>query len=153
MSQFLGGAYMLVAALKSLGKPADQEYVTLRKGRVLWSKYLPKDSAPEEILIAIRRASAGERYLSPELSERLLKNSAGIGQKMPHERLSVREFEVMLLVSRGVPLTEIGERLHLSPKTITTYRARVLEKLGLKNNTEVTRYVLKHKIDHLSSDR
>lgn len=115
--------------------------------------YLPKDSAPEEILIAIRRASAGERYLSPELSERLLKNAVGIGQKMPHERLSVREFEVMLLLSRGVPLTEIGERLHLSPKTITTYRARVLEKLGLKNNTEVTRYVLKHKIDHSSSDR
>lgn len=115
--------------------------------------YLPKDSVPEEILAAIRRASAGERYLSPELSEKLLKNSVGIGQKLPHERLSFREFDVMLLLSRGVALTEIAERLHLSPKTITTYRARVLEKLGLKNNTEVTRYVLKHKLDSPSSDQ
>lgn len=109
--------------------------------------YLPKDSLPEEILAAIRRASGGERYLSPQLSEKLLSGSTTVSRKLPHDRLSVREFDVLLMLSRGLPLTEIAERLHLSPKTITTYRARVLEKLDLKHNTDITRYVLKHKLD------
>jgi DNA-binding NarL/FixJ family response regulator len=111
--------------------------------------YLPKDSAPEEVLAAIRRASAGGRYLSPELSEKLLSGSLSNCRKLPHERLSRREFDVMMMLSRGVPLTDIAEHLHLSPKTISTYRTRVLEKLELKHNTEITRYVLKHKLDHL----
>jgi two-component system, NarL family, invasion response regulator UvrY len=114
--------------------------------------YLPKDSAPEEVLAAIRRASGGGRYLSPELSEKLLTGSLTGGRKLPHERLSGREFDVMMMLSRGIPLIEIADRLHLSPKTISTYRTRVLEKLELKHNTEITRYVLKHKLDHLQED-
>lgn len=114
--------------------------------------YLPKDSAPDEVLAAIRRASGGGRYLSPELSEKLLSGSLSGGRKLPHERLSGREFDVMMMLSRGIPLIEIAERLHLSPKTISTYRTRVLEKLDLKHNTEITRYVLKHKLDHLQED-
>jgi len=108
--------------------------------------YLPKDSAPEEILSAIRRASSGERYLSPALAEKLLCGSLSVTQKLPHDNLSNREYEVMQMLSRGMPLTEIAESLHLSPKTVSTYRARVLEKLGLTRNAEVTRYVLKHKV-------
>ena len=108
--------------------------------------YLPKDSAPEEILSAIRRASSGERYLSPALAEKLLCGSLSMTQKLPHDNLSNREYEVMQMLSRGMPLTEIAESLHLSPKTVSTYRARVLEKLGLTRNAEVTRYVLKHKV-------
>lgn len=110
--------------------------------------YLPKNSAPEEILAAIRRASAGECYLSLQLTERLLSGSASISRKLPHDRLSARELDVMLMISKGIPLTEIAEQLHLSPKTISTYRTRVLEKLELKHNTEITRYVLKHKLDN-----
>lgn len=108
--------------------------------------YLPKDSAPEEILAAIRRASSGERYLSPALAEKLLCGSLPSARKLPHDTLSAREFDVMQMLSRGTPLVEIAERLHLSPKTVSTYRARVLEKLELRHNTDITRYVLKHKV-------
>ena len=108
--------------------------------------YLPKDSAPEEILAAIRRASSGERYLSPALAEKLLCGSLPSARKLPHDALSAREFDVMQMLSRGTPLVEIAECLHLSPKTVSTYRARVLEKLRLRHNTDITRYVLKHKV-------
>jgi two-component system, NarL family, invasion response regulator UvrY len=110
--------------------------------------YLSKSSAPEEILAAIRRARTGERYLSPQLADKLLTGTVSSNRKLPHERLSGREFDVMLMLGQGIPLTEIGERLHLSPKTISTYRSRVMEKLSLENNAEITRYVLKHKLDH-----
>jgi two-component system, NarL family, invasion response regulator UvrY len=108
--------------------------------------YLPKDSAPDEILAAIRRASLGERYLSPTLAEKLINGIAVSVKKLPHEALSARESDVMCMLSQGLPLTEIGERLHLSPKTVSTYRARILDKLGLRHNADITRYALKHKI-------
>lgn len=110
--------------------------------------YLPKDSPPEEILTAIRRSSTGECYLSPQLAEKLVSGTDAIIRKLPHHRLSAREFDVMLMIGRGCPLTDIGEQLQLSPKTISTYRTRVLEKLELKHNTEITRYVLQHKLDN-----
>lgn len=109
--------------------------------------YLPKDSAPDEILAAIRRASSGERYLSPMLAEKLLSGTVPLARKLPHDSLSPREFDVMRMLGQGVPLTEIAEQLHLSPKTVSTYRARVLEKLGLRNNVDITRYVLTHGLD------
>ena len=108
--------------------------------------YLPKDSDPEEILAAIRRASSGERYLSPTLADKLLSGAVRQARKLPHESLSARELDVMRMLSKGVPLTEIAEHLHLSPKTVSTYRARVLEKMNFGNNTEITRYMLHHKL-------
>lgn len=108
--------------------------------------YLPKDSVPEEILAAIRRASSGERYLSPMLADKLLNGSMCQAKKLPHDTLSGRELDVMRMLSQGAALTEIAERLHLSPKTVSTYRARVLEKLGISNNSDITRYVLKNKL-------
>jgi len=108
--------------------------------------YLPKDSAPDEILAAIRRASLGERYLSPMMAEKLLNGTSQISKKLPHDSLSPRELDVMRMLGQGVPLTEIAEQFHLSPKTISTYRARVLEKLGLRHNVDITRYVLKHRL-------
>ena len=109
--------------------------------------YLPKDSVPEEILSAIRRACRGERYLSPQLAEKLIAGTAGIARKQAHDTLSEREFTVMRLLGRGLALTDIAESLHLSPKTVSTYRARLLEKLDLPNNAELTRYVIEHKLD------
>lgn len=109
--------------------------------------FLPKDSSAEEILDAIRRASTGCKYLSPRLADKLLSGSAIAAKKLPHDSLSAREAEVMRLLSRGVALTQIGERLHLSPKTISTYRTRVLDKLGVDSNAELARYVIKHKLD------
>jgi two-component system invasion response regulator UvrY len=111
------------------------------------SGYLPKDTEPERILDAIRRAGRGEIYLSTGLTEKLLAGNAGSGKMQPHDALSVREFEVMRLLSRGMALTAIGEALKLSPKTVSTYRARVMEKLALGNNVALTRYVIEHKLD------
>jgi DNA-binding NarL/FixJ family response regulator len=107
--------------------------------------FLPKDSAPAEILQAIRRASRGERYLSSQLAEKLLAGTVS-AKKQPHDLLSERELSVMRLLSRGMSLTAIGESLHLSPKTVSTYRTRLLDKLKLGNNAELTRYVIEHKL-------
>lgn len=109
--------------------------------------YLPKDSAPAEILEAIRRTGRGERYLSAHLTEKLLAGTPGMARKHRHDALSEREFEVMQLLSRGQSLATIGETLHLSPKTVSTYRSRLLEKLDLRSNAELTRYVIEHKLD------
>jgi two-component system, NarL family, invasion response regulator UvrY len=109
--------------------------------------FLPKDSPPLEILAAIQRAGRGERYLSPALTEKLLAGATPAGLRLPHDGLSQREFKVMLLLSRGLSLTAIGEALFLSPKTVSTYRARVLNKLHLGSNAELTRYVIEHKLD------
>lgn len=109
--------------------------------------YLPKDSPPMEILAAIQRAGRGERYLSPALTEKLLAGTIHAGLKQPHDCLSRREFEVMCLLSQGMTPSAIGETLFLSPKTVSTYRARVLEKLKLHSNAELARYVIEHKLD------
>jgi two-component system, NarL family, invasion response regulator UvrY len=109
--------------------------------------YLPKDSSPMEILAAILRAGRGERYLSPKLTEKLLAGTTSAGLRQAHDSLSQREFKVILLLSRGMSLTAIGESLFLSPKTVSTYRTRILNKLKLVNNAELTRYVVEHKLD------
>jgi len=109
--------------------------------------YLPKDSLPEEILAAIRRAGRGERYLSPSLTEKLLAGTIPAGLKQLHDGLSRREFQIMRLLSQGMTLTNIGNSLFLSPKTISTYRTRILKKLALGSNAELTRYVMQHKLD------
>jgi DNA-binding NarL/FixJ family response regulator len=108
--------------------------------------YLQKDSAPGQIIDAIRRAVRGEHYLSPQFVEKLLARTATAGVRRPHDLLSKREWAVMRLLSTGVSLAAIGQSLHLSPKTVSTYRARLLEKLELRNNAELTRYVVEHKL-------
>lgn len=109
--------------------------------------YVEKDSDPGQILEAIRRATKGAKYVSPNLAEKLLSGSVQGGRNLPHEKLSSREFEVLLLLSRGVSLTRIADQLHLSPKTISTYRTRILDKLDLGSNADLTRYVIQHKLD------
>lgn len=110
------------------------------------SGYLNKDSPPGQILTAIRAVATGARYVSPALAEKLLAGTVGRGKRLPHEALSAREMEVLLLLSKGIPLTKIGETLHVSVKTVSTYRSRVLEKLAMQSNAEVTRYVMEHKL-------
>ena len=110
------------------------------------SGYLNKDSPPSQILAAIRTVVDGARYVSPTLAEKLLSGTTSPGRKLPHETLSEREMGVLLLLSKGVSLTSIGERLHISVKTVSTYRARIVEKLGVQSNAELTRYVLQHKL-------
>jgi len=103
--------------------------------------YLTKDSAPEEMVAAIRKVYRGGKYVSAALAERLaglLGSQAGA----PHESLSEREFQVMLLLANGKSVSEIADRLALSAKTVSTYRARLMEKLGVKSIAELVRYVM-----------
>ena len=110
------------------------------------SGYLNKAGSPDEIVRAIRTISSGARYVGPALAEKLLAGTVSPATRAPHETLSRREMEVLLLLSNGISLTKIGESLHLSVKTVGTYRGRVLEKLNVRSNAELTRYVLEHKL-------
>jgi DNA-binding NarL/FixJ family response regulator len=110
------------------------------------SGYLNKDSPPQQILTEIRTVTGGARYVSPGLAEKLLAGVTSFGQRSPHELLSQREMEVMLLLSKGVTLTKIGEALCVSVKTVSTYRTRILAKIGVQSNAELTRYVMEHKL-------
>jgi DNA-binding NarL/FixJ family response regulator len=109
--------------------------------------FLPKDSEPAQILAAIRCVGRGERYLSPQLTEKLIAGTARRDTQPRHALLSKRETAVMQMLSQGRALTEIGDALHLSPKTVTSYRARLLQKLKLGSNAELTRYVVENKLD------
>ena len=104
--------------------------------------YLTKESAPEQLLQAVRRVCSGGKFVSPQLAEILASRIGQPADRAPHETLSAREFEVLCLLAEGKTVGEIGERLSLSVKTISTYRTRILEKLQLKNNAEIMRYAL-----------
>jgi DNA-binding NarL/FixJ family response regulator len=110
------------------------------------SGYLNKDSPPGQILAAIRTVAGGARYLSANLADKLLAGLQPGTRQLPHEALSPREMQVLVLLSKGQSLTRIGEALHLSAKTVSTYRARILEKLALASNADLVRYVMEHKL-------
>jgi DNA-binding NarL/FixJ family response regulator len=109
--------------------------------------FLSKDSTPEQLRAAIRTVVKGGRYVGPVLAEQLLSGAAGEPKQLPHERLSARELDILLRISKGQSLTEIGKVLHRSVKTISTYRSRILQKMGMETNAELTRYVVQHKLD------
>jgi DNA-binding NarL/FixJ family response regulator len=120
--------------------PEDQYGVRcLRAGA---AAYINKESAPEELAIAAKKILSGGHYISNSLAEKLVANLDEPADKPLHELLSDREHEVMRMIAAGVPLTEIGERLHVSVKTISTYRSRIMEKMHMKSNAELTRYAM-----------
>jgi len=106
--------------------------------------YLTKESAPEELISAIRTVSLGRKYISPSVAEKLVFNLNNNAPKQPHEKLSDREYQVMDLIASGKTVKEISEDLSLSVKTISTYRARILEKMKMKNIAELIRYAIKN---------
>jgi DNA-binding NarL/FixJ family response regulator len=110
------------------------------------SGYLTKDSAPELLLTAIHKVLKGGRFITPELAEKLMTAIDKDIEGPTHELLSDREFEVLRHIAEGKGVSEIGEILHLSTKTISTYRARLLQKMGLKNNSEIIHYALRNGI-------
>ncbi len=103
---------------------------------------MTKESAPEELVGAIRRVLRGGRYISPSLAERL---AVGVEQK-GEQALSDREYEVMLKIASGRTVGEIAAELGLSVKTVSTYRARVLEKMGMRTNAELTRFAIQKRL-------
>lgn len=108
------------------------------------SGYLNKDSAPERLVHALRRVAGGRRYVSPAVAETLLDQMEQDG--LPHEQLSEREFQVFRLLASGKSVSEIADMLSLSVKTISTYRNRLLEKMQMSNNAELTRYALANQL-------
>jgi DNA-binding NarL/FixJ family response regulator len=110
------------------------------------SGYMNKDSAPEELIKAVRKVLAGGRYVSPALAE-VLALDLGRGTDEPlHERLSGRELEVLRLMGSGKTISQIAEVLHLSVTTVSTYRARILEKLSLTTTAELMNYALRNQL-------
>lgn len=122
--------------------PADQYAVRVLKAGA--SGYLTKESVPDHLVQALRRILAGYRYVTPEVAELLLSGMNDPDDTPPHRRLSDREFEVLRMMSDGRTVNEIAARLALSVKTVSTYRARVLEKLGLSTTADLIRYAVEH---------
>jgi len=123
-----------------------QEQYAIRAFKLGASGYLSKDSAFEELAAAIRKIASGGRYVSAALAERLIFHDSDRDDKLPHESLSEREFQILMLLARGKSVTEISHDLYLSDKTVSTYRTRLLEKMDLKNNADLTMYALKNKL-------
>lgn len=108
--------------------------------------YMTKESAPGELVGAIRKVLAGGRYVSASLAEKLATYLSTDNQKPPQELLSDREFQVLRLIASGKIVSEIAKELSLSVKTISTYRTRILEKMGLRNNAELMHYAMQHQL-------
>jgi DNA-binding NarL/FixJ family response regulator len=120
-----------------------EEQFAVRALRAGASGYLTKSAAPEQLAAAFERILHGGRYISEAVAERLAAGASG-ATGAPHERLSDREFEVMRGIASGETVSEIAARMHLSVKTVSTYRARLLEKMGMENNAELTRYAIQN---------
>ncbi len=110
--------------------------------------FLHKLSMMDEILTAVRRVCAGKKYISPDLAARLMEKRLHACPKTGHEALSAREFEVLRLLGKGRTVSEVAALLNISVKTVSTYRTRVLEKLGLHTTAEIIRYALQHKLQN-----
>ncbi|HNW30459.1 MAG TPA: response regulator transcription factor [Spirochaetota bacterium] len=124
--------------------PEEQYAVrTIRAGA---SGYITKETAPERLVEAIRKVCAGGKYISASLAEQLADSIADSRSKPPHEYLTDREFQVMCMIASGKTITEIAKELFLSVKTISTYRQRILEKMNMKNNAELTHYVISNNL-------
>ena len=108
--------------------------------------YLTKDSGLDEMAAAIRKVAKGDKYLSAEIAQKMAINSLEAVEDSPFERLSEREMQVMLMITRGLTVQDIAERLFLSTKTINGYRYRMFEKLDIKNDVELTYLAMKHRI-------
>ena len=107
--------------------------------------YLNKASAPEKLLEALSQVIAGKKYVTPEIAQALIENlSAPEDTGPPHEKLSDREFQTLKMIASGQRLADIANALALSPKTVSVYRARILEKMGMSNNAELTHYAIRH---------
>ncbi len=121
-----------------------EEQYAVRALKAGASGYLTKESAPEELIAAIRKVSQGGKYVSSSLAEKLAVYLETDHEKPVHELLSDREYQVMLMIASGKTVKQIADELSLSVKTISTYRSRTLRKMGMKNNAELTYYAIKH---------
>lgn len=124
--------------------PAEQyAVVALRAGA---NGYLTKDVASDELVHAIREVSRGNHYLTSIATQRLLLQPDSTDDLPPHQKLTSRELQIMLMIVQGISLTDIGKKMFISVKTVSTYRSRILQKLGLESNSELVMYAVRHRI-------
>jgi two-component system, NarL family, invasion response regulator UvrY len=124
----------------------SEEQFGLRALRAGASGYMTKETAPEELVHAIWRVYQGGKYISPALAEKLAQDVSHSMEKLPHEKLSDREFQVLSLMATGKSMKEIAEELSLSVKTVSTYRSRIIEKTHLKTNAELISYAIQNNL-------
>jgi two-component system invasion response regulator UvrY len=122
----------------------SEDQYAVRALRAGASGYLTKDMAPEQLVEAIRKVYRGGRYVTAGLAERLVMHLHEDPEKAPHEALSNREFEVLRLIASGRTVSEAAEAMGLSVKTVSTYRTRILEKMSMKTNAELTHYAIRN---------
>ena len=108
------------------------------------SGYVNKQGATEHLIGAIQQVMSGKKYISAAMAEQLVSNMIGESQELLHQSLSNREYQTLCLMSSGQSLTEIAQTMMLSPKTVSVYRARMLEKMGFRNNAEAVHYAIAH---------
>jgi len=123
-----------------------EELYAVRALRAGAAGYMTKECVPEELRDAVRKVLSGGKYISESLAERLVYELGVDAERAPHERLSDREYEVMLMISSGKKVSEIAQILQLSPKTISTYRARILQKMNMKSNAQLTHYAIQNRL-------
>ena len=121
-----------------------EEQYAIRALRNGASGYVNKAGDPQQLVHAVRTVAQGRKYVTPEIAQMLVDNLSAPPTDKPHERLSDRELQTLTLIASGKRLSDIAEELLLSPKTVSVYRARVLEKLGLSNNAEMTVYAIRN---------
>ncbi len=122
--------------------PEDQLALRLLKAGA--AGYLTKEKAPEVLLAAIRKVASGGKYISESLAEKVVFTCES--EKAPHETLSNREYQIIRMIASGKTMQEIGKELFLSVRTVSTYRARILEKMNMNTNAEIIRYAVDHKL-------
>jgi len=124
--------------------PEDQYAVRVLKAGA--SGYLIKDSAPSELIQAVRKIASGSKYITSTVAERLVVNLEEGSDRSPHERLSDREFEVFLMLAQGNSVKEIATKLFISVKTVHTYRSRILDKMQMKGTAELIHYAVQNRL-------
>ncbi len=139
----LKGEYSLPVLVLSMHKEEEYAIRTLRAGA---AGYIIKETAPMQLVAAIKKVAAGGRHISPSLAEKLASCIEEGVNETPHETLSDRELQILLMIGAGKTPTEIAKTLCLSIKTISTYRARILEKMRMENNSQLMHYVLANKL-------
>ncbi len=125
----------------------SEEQYAIRSLRDGASAYITKSNATEELVEAIRMVAGGKRFITPSVADRLAEFIENDGKRLPHENLSDRELQVLVMIGSGKSVSDIAAELTLSIKTVSTYRARLLEKMGIETNAQLIKYALQHHLD------
>jgi two-component system, NarL family, invasion response regulator UvrY len=140
LSEFLPKMPVLVMSIH------PEELYAIRALKAGAAGYLSKNTAPDELVKAVRLVLSGKKYISPNMAENLANSITRDYSKLPHEQLSDREFDVLKLLASGKAVSEIASLLFLSVTTVSTYRARIMHKMKMKSNAELTMYALENKL-------